>query len=296
MSTLGTVTVVKSVAQGFDDFLNRLVPTATERQAATSHRATVERTLRDRLEVNLFREIGSFNHGTAIRGHADVDILVSLKAAAPTTSDTALSWVRNALLSRYRATAVQVRRPAVVVNFAGGGERWEVVPGFRVTSADSSPVYKIPAGDAGWMLTAPLDHLRYVNQVNQKTGVSGAAKKLARLAKAWKYTCNVPISSFFLEMRAAKYMSAEGSFLPVWDLYGLLRSIHDGGLAAMNDPLGLAGRINPCSSAANHLQANSKLSTAVTRAGKAAEASRVGDFATTFHYLNLLFNGSFPAR
>ena len=54
----------RSVAEGFTEFLSRLTPTETERSAAAKHRASVESSLKNQLQVNLFREIGSFNHGT----------------------------------------------------------------------------------------------------------------------------------------------------------------------------------------------------------------------------------------
>lgn len=221
---------------------------------------------------------------------------MSLKNARPNSSDTALTWVRDALKASFPTTTVQVRRPAVVVNFAGGAERWEIVPAFRQKSDNASPVYWIPGAATGWLDSAPLDHIKYVNEVNSKAGIIGGAKKLARLAKAWKYSCNVPISSFYLEMRAAKYMETEKSFEPIWDVARFLKSLHDGGLANMNDPKGLAGRFAPCSSTATWIDAYSKLSTAATRANKALEAQRANNPVEAFHYLNLLFGGTFPSR
>ena len=37
--------------------------------------------------------------------------------------------------------------------------------------------------------------------------------------KIWKYLRNVPVSSCYLEMRAAKHLDGESSYLPFWDLY-----------------------------------------------------------------------------
>ncbi|MGH9126277.1 MAG: hypothetical protein ACRDZ8_16355 [Acidimicrobiales bacterium] len=65
------------------------------------------------------------------------------------------------------------------------------------------------------MESAPTEHLAYVNEVNKQTGIEGAAKKLARLAEAWKYYNNVPVSSFYLEMRAARCMAGEKAWVAV---------------------------------------------------------------------------------
>ena len=70
-------------------------------------------------------------------------------------------------------------------------------------------VYDIPGAATGWLDTAPLEHLAYVTEVNSRQNIAGGAKKLARLIKAWKYYNDVPISSFYLEMRAAQYLAGQ---------------------------------------------------------------------------------------
>jgi len=199
--------MARTVAQGFDAFLEQLVPLASQRTAAGRHRASVEASIENALTVNRYRETGSFHHGTGVRHHADVDLLVSIGNPEPQSSDTALAWLSNALKATFPSTAVYVRRPAVVVDFVAGAERWEIIPGFlRNRTKDAPYVYNIPGAASGWMTSAPAEHLTYVNDVNAIGGITGGAKKLARLVKAWKYYNDVPISSFYLEMRAAQYL------------------------------------------------------------------------------------------
>lgn len=287
----------RTVADGFEVFLDRLVPTQAQRDAKARHRSSVESCLNSRLDIQLLREIGSFTHGTGVRGHADADLLVSFRTAKPTSSDTALGWVKTALQAGFPSTQVYVRRPAVVVDFAGGDERWEITPGFLRSRSTSDPyVYDIPAADSGWMTSAPLEHIAYVNDANSRAGVGGGAKRLARLMKAWKYYRDVPVSSFYLEMRAAQHMNAQSSWVPSLDLCLLLESLHGHQLAAMNDPKGAASRFHACSSDARRADALSKLSTAATRARKAVDANSAGKVDDAFYYWDLLFDGMFPAR
>jgi hypothetical protein len=124
----------------------------------------------------------------------------------------------------------------------------------------------------------------------------GDAKDLARLIKAWKYSCNVPISSFYLEMRCAQHVTTQTTYIHVWDVWQVLEKLENHELAAMNDPKGASGRIYACSSDANRTDALSKVSTAAGRAGKALDANQAGDHASAFSYLDLLFAGKFPAR
>lgn len=142
----------------------------------------------------------------------------------------------------------------------------------------------------------PTAHLNYVNKVNQKPNIAGGAKKLARLAKAWKYYNNVPVSSFYLEMRAARHMADEPAFVPAWDICLLLEKLNTNQLAAMNDPQGLASPFHACSSDATRRDALSKVNTAAIRARKALDARNADNPATAFYYLDLLFGGRFPSR
>lgn len=288
----------RTVNEGFEEFLRRLVPTQAQRDAGVRHRASVKASLEASLTVNTFFETGSFSHGTGVRYHSDIDALVSIGNTKPGSSYTALLWVKNALERTFPHTPIVIRRPAVVVRFAAGYETWEIIPGFLTgRGGEGQLVYDIPGPSAGsaWIDSAPKEHLKYVNDCNSKPH-KGDAKDLARLVKAWKYYCNVPVSSFYLEMRAAQHVSWQETYIHVYDICQLLEELDARQLAAMNDPSGATGRIYACSSDATTVDALSKLHTAATRARKALDAYKAGDSVTAFYYLDLLFGGNFPAR
>ncbi|MFI8085294.1 nucleotidyltransferase [Kitasatospora sp. NPDC086009] len=290
--------MAQTVSQAFDTLLQRLVPLQSDRDAKTKHRVSVEASLNGAASFSIqrFRETGSFTHGTGVSGHCDVDLLASIGNSRPASSDTALGWVKSTLSATFWNTPVVIRRPTVVVLFAGGTETWEILPAFRTSAASETPVYDIPGASSGWMSSAPTAHLDYVNEVNQQTGIVGAAKKLARLAKAWKYYNNVPISSFYLEMRAAQYMAAQNTFITATHLRAFLEWLHTVDLADMNDPKGKGGRFSACSSPATRTTTLSKLKTAATRSRKATDAQVAGNMPQAFEWWNLVFNGQFPAR
>jgi hypothetical protein len=290
--------MARSVADGFDTFLSRLTPTKAQREAGASHRASVKGALESRLEVSRFRETGSFSHGTGIRGHSDVDLLISLGANRPGSSWTALGWVKEALQARFPSTPVKIRRPAVVAEFGGGYETWEVIPGFITgRGGDDQFVYDVPSATTGggWIDSAPGEHLAYVNEANKKPH-PGDAKALARLVKAWKYYRKVPISSFYLEMRCAQHVRKNTSYIHVWDLCAVLESLHKKELAPMNDPSGATGRIHACSSESTRSEALTKLTRAASRARNALDADNNHKPDDAFYYLDKLFNGHFPVR
>jgi Second Messenger Oligonucleotide or Dinucleotide Synthetase domain len=290
--------MARSVGEAFDVFLTRLTPTEAQRNAGAGHRASIKAALEAKLEAGSFFETGSFKHGTGVRGHSDIDALVSLRSARPASSYTALEWVKGALSARFPNTPVVVRRPAVAVRFGGGYETWEVVPGFMTLRGKTGQyVYDIPGPSVGggWIDSAPQEHLSYVNECNQKPG-RGNAKALARLIKAWKYFRDVPISSFYLEMRCAQHVNSIRTYVHVWDVCLVLEKLHGHQLAAMNDPRQAAGRIHACSTDATRSDSLSKLATAAIRARKALNAHLAGKPDDAFYYLDQLFGGNFPAR
>jgi len=249
-----------------NDLISFYTPYESYFDKARTHRAGIEGKLDASLGVKEMFETGSLKHGTGVWLYSDVDYIASLKGVRPTAT-TALNKVRDALKEKYPTTSIRVARPAVVCAFASGAETVEVVPAFDDATNGG---YWIPdPKSSDWMKTYPKDHNAYVNDVNRKH--SGAAKKLARLAKVWKYKRNVPVSSCYLEMRAAKYVDGESYWSLPLDLYSYFKYLANIDLAAMNDPTGLGARFTACSSPTNHTNAISKLETAVGRAEKARD-------------------------
>jgi hypothetical protein len=217
-----------------DDLTSLFTPTPGQFDGARGHRAAIESKLDATLGVCEMFEIGSLRHGTGVWRHSDADYLVSLKGIRPESPWAMLNKIKEKLQERFTSTTIVIRRPAVVCRFSDGDV--EVVPGY---AASSGNWIANPAD--GWMLTHPKDHIAYVNDVNSKH--SGAVKKLARQVKIWKYQRNVPVSSCYLEMRAAKHMDGETSYSALWDLYLALKKMRDSELASMNDPTGLGSRL-----------------------------------------------------
>jgi len=203
----------RTVDEGFRDFLPRLTPTTTESSAASKHRASIKSRLEKDFGLKRFVRIGSFGNGTSISGHSDVDYLASL-ANEKLSSDSSYSLrkVRESLADRFPNTEVRVSCPAVVVPFgADGCESTEVVPADFVGKIGEHKIYDIADCNGGWMRASPDAHNAYVAAIDSKLG--GKVKPLIRFIKAWKFFRDVPISSFYLELRTAKYAYSEKSIV-----------------------------------------------------------------------------------
>ena len=285
----------RTLDQGFRDFLGKLTPSDHETEAAKRHRASIEQCIKANFGLLRFWRTGSFGNGTSISRYSDVDYM----ACIPTNSlhgnsSTSLSKIRVALDKTFPKTGVRTSCPAVVVPFGTDAkETTEVTPADSIGTANGFNAYDIPDCMGGWMKASPDAHNDYVRSIDNK--LSHKLKPLIRFVKAWKYFQNVPISSFYLELRVAKYASSETSIIYSIDLKGIFSLLNDIALAQIRDPKRISGLISPCRSEAELSDARSKVSTALSRATKARTAESNDNIKDAFYWWDLLFAGQFPS-
>ena len=284
----------RDINQGFDHFHSKIKTSLVETTVVKSHRASIESCLKNNFGLNRFARIGSFGNGTNISGYSDVDYLVCLPTKVLTKTSTAsLAKVKNALNLRFHSTNIKISAPAVVCPFGRyKSEDTEVVVADYIKEKNGYKVYEIADCKDGWMEVSPDAHNDYVGRVDRKH--SGKVKPLIRFIKAWKYYRDVPISSFYLEMRVAKYADCETSIIYDIDVKNILTILNENKLALLQDPTVVGGYISPCKSMASKQDALSKLRTAATRATKARVAEKSGDTKTAFEWWSLLYNDKFP--
>ncbi len=281
----------RTINEGFRDFITKLTPSESESTAATKHRESIEQCLRNKFELQRFWRIGSFGNGTSISDYSDTDYLASMRDLKA-NSNRHLQILRIALERRFPRTGVIVRCPAVKVPFGDlAKETIEIVPGDLVETHPDN-IYKIPDCSGSWMKTSPDIHNAYVQRIHEEN--SHKVKPLVRYIKAWKYYMSVPISSFYLEMKVAKY--CENRFLSSYplDIEHFLRHMLDGNLARLQDPSDISGYISPCSSKVYHHVATSRLKIAVAKAEKANQAQKEGDLRSAFRLWNMFYGMRFP--
>lgn len=284
----------RTVDEGFRDFLSKLTPRATESDGVKRHRASIEACLQNNFGLKRFARIGSFGNGTSISGYSDVDYLACLPTDKLTQSSTySLGKVRDVLDVRFPHTGVRVNCPAVAVPLGTtAAENTEVVPADYIKESNGYKIYDIPDCAGGWMRASPDAHNDYVRTVDGK--LSSKVKPLIRFIKAWKCFRDVPISSFYLELRIAKYANGESAIIYDIDVKRVLRQLLDNQLASMQDPMGVSGYIEACRTELQRADALSRLETAVIRAEKAREAADKNNVEDAFYWWRLLFNYEFP--
>jgi len=287
--------VPRTIDEGFRDFHKKLTPSDYESTAAQNHRASIYACLKANFGLKNFFRTGSFGNGTSISGYSDVDYFASIpRANLKQNSARTLLQVREVLDGRFPRTDIHVDCPAVVCPFGIlAKESTEITPADCVyKTEDGYSVYEIPDCSGGWMLSSPKVHNAYVREVDRRLG--GKLKPLIRFIKAWKYYRNVPISSFYLELRIAKY--AEGENLIVYDIdvKSIFSLLYNCGLAKMQDPMGISGYITACSTEPKLINALSKLSIALSHAEQAIKDKDKGNIWSAFYEWNKVYNGNFP--
>jgi len=284
----------RTVDEGFRDFLTKLTASEAETTAAKSHRESIHTRLDQDFGLYRLFRIGSFGNGTSISGYSDIDYLASLKKNFyGSGSNYSLSKVGDSLDARFPRTGVGISCPAVYVPFGKTrAEAHDIVPGDYVEKNGDFMVYRIPDCANGWMKVSPEAHIHYVNEVQKK--LASKVKPLIRFIKAWKYFRGVPISSFYIEMRVAKYASTESSIIYDMDVQRVFKLLCDNQLASIQDPMGVSGYISACKTEVMRKDALSKLQTALTRATHAREAKEKGSISEAFDWWRLVYDNEFP--
>jgi len=285
----------RTIAQGFSTFHARITPSSHESGKAASHKASITTRLETYYGLKQLFYSGSAYNGTSISKHSDVDFFAWIPTnKSKQNSATSLRKIKECLQGRFTNTPIYVDSPAVVLNFgAGDWDTAEVIPADYVEQKGRKNVYDMPNGSGGWLKSSPSTHNSYVSAENMR--LNKKLKPLIRFLKAWKYYCNVPISSFYLELRATKWMEEENSIVYDIDLYTIFRKLHTCGLAAMQDPKGVSGYVYACASETKKADALSKLATAKTRAEKARDAEISDNTRDAFYWWDKLFSDHFPS-
>ncbi|EKE19271.1 MAG: hypothetical protein ACD_9C00068G0003 [uncultured bacterium] len=286
----------RTIEEGFVDFNENLKLLKSESEAIKKHRASIHSCLKNKFGMNRFFKTGSVGNGTNVNGFSDTDYFAGIPTEnLKENSASTLTAIKEALQETFPSTKnIRVDSPAVVVPFGTvASEITEIIPADFLKTEDGVNIYDIPDGDGKWMNASPKAHNEYVSKVDKKHG--NKVKPLIRFIKAWKYYQNVPISSFYLEMRIAKYADQESIILYSTDVYYIFKNLLDGELSSMIDPVGVSGYIEACASQAKKDDAISKLKTALTRAEKARAAEEKGEIKESFEWWNLLYNEKFPS-
>lgn len=155
--------------------------------------------------------LGSYGRGTATGLTSDVDMLMQLPysvyqqyAAWQSNGQSGLlQAVRVAIKKTYSVTEVGADGQVVVVPFTDG-ITFEVLPAFL--NKDGSYTYPDANGGGQWRTTNPRPEMTAMDRRDAECNFN--LKMLGRMARAWKATCNVPISGLLIDTLAYNFIGS----------------------------------------------------------------------------------------
>jgi hypothetical protein len=284
--------MAKTPEEGFEVLLGRLTPSTTESNAAASHRTSIDACLRSNHGMTGFFRSGSYGFGTSISGYSDVDYFAVFPAQRLHTSSTdSLSAVGSTLRTRFPQSGVHVDAPAIVIPFGTTrAERHEIIPVYEIgTTPAGRKMYGMPDRVGGWMQASPDASGAWINGADAT--LNGKVKPLIRFAKAWKYYNNVPIRSFYLELRTVQFALTQTTILYRYDMRGLLASLQ-AGLPNVSEPE-MGNTVYPCYTT-EFTTVQTAVKIALAWANNARSEEDAGRTAQAFNSWDRVFAGQFP--
>ena len=150
--------------------------------------------------------VGSWGRHTAIDGVSDLDLLYILPSNLWDDYHTidgtkkVLSKVKQAIATHYSRTDIRVDRLVVVINFKN--YKFEVQPVFE--QDDGSFSYPDTYYDS-WKTTKPRDEIKAISDLD--TASNGNARKICKLARAWKNKHDVIMGGLLIDTMAWRFLN-----------------------------------------------------------------------------------------
>jgi len=165
--------------------------------------------------------IGSYGRGTAIKGVANINMLVVLPQKVFQYFDTYQGNGQLVLIQDVKETVCKIFRNAninpeghLLVTFPD--ITFEVVPSFL--SPKKSYIYPEPKDEGSWKVFNPIREIEVVEEYNFK--YNGKIKHLAKMMRAWKATHNVPISGMLIDTLVLNFMEVWEGNETTFSYYG----------------------------------------------------------------------------
>lgn len=224
-----------TVPVSFDRFVENISLAGDHTDVANTRKNRVVSLLSNAFTILDAFPAGSIPEGTALKGHADLDVMAVLhygKHIKGRTPEQVLQDVRDAL-GEYR-TNVRRNGQAVTLYY----ESWpnvDIVPVSKVTNDDGSVNhYKVPDMNSGtWLPSRPRRHAAAVQDKASECGSN--FKPLIRMIKQWNKSHSDLMESYHLEVLAMQICSTVLTDYS-WDAFNFFNE------AATEGPLAYDGR------------------------------------------------------
>jgi hypothetical protein len=291
-----------SVSVSFARLIRQIQPADTEVKKSLLHAAQIRTRLAKSYNLKKFLLAGSFHRRTYVHGSSDVDLFALFArddlrwGARYVLSTTALHNLGQELAARYPFSTVYSDVHAIVVAFSDRVSVDVVPASFHGVTKENWPIYKMPDGSGGWMLTSPELHARYIKQEDERAG--GKLRRTAQLMKFWREcrSPKIPLSSFHIEMLLASSGICTGVKSYAECVTEMLQLLAQRQCHALQDPLGITGNIGATRSLSQREGTLSSIVYSREHAKAALIAEARGVTQEAGRQWDIVFNGHFPRR
>lgn len=286
-----------TTADAFNEFYEAICEDDSTKTVVTQRRNSVVSALKSAFPSSSTMRyqsdhlIGSFGRHTASRPFEDIDVMVHLKVdddlwenTYQYNSSSFLYRVRTSLNSSSTVKKVGARGQAVRLFYADG-----LYVDVAAVVKYNSGGYGIPDGSGGWMGTDPIEHQAYMNRRNTELGSN--LKRFVVIAKQWNKAHSSYLSSFHMEMLAARTFGTLGT-----NRREALRLFFDYNQynLSVSDPAGYSADISDYLTWNARNSVNTALGAARDRADVALAAEDRGDHAESIRHWKIILGSRFP--
>ena len=207
-----------TVPVAFDQFRANIELPGDHREISTKRKDAIVSLLKHDFVILEAFPSGSIARYTAVRGYADLDVMVVLhygKHIQGKSPAQVLQSVRNAL-GKYR-TNVRKNGQAVTLYYT----TWptvDIVPVFRTGDGGGGVShYNVPDMNRGvWIPSRPKTHSRHMQEKNDTCGVE--FKRIIKMMKWWNHQHSSLLQSFHIEVLALRVFNRYLADYP-WDAF-----------------------------------------------------------------------------
>lgn len=212
-----------TVAVSFDKFYDNINLSGDHRSTANGRKADIVKQLETKFTIVEAFSSGSIPRFTALKGHADLDVIVALhygkhtKNKAPTQ---VLASVREAV-SEWR-TGARKNGQAVTLYY----KTWpnvDIVPVSRSVNDDGAVThYNVPnSNDDSWIKSRPKTHSRSIESRASDCGQS--FRRIIKMIKHWNHIHSDYLQSYHIEVLALKTLNGTLSDMS-WDIFSFFNN------------------------------------------------------------------------
>jgi Second Messenger Oligonucleotide or Dinucleotide Synthetase domain len=221
-----------TVAVSFDKFLENINLAGDHRETANTRRDDIVATLGKSFEITEAFSSGSIPKFTALRQHADLDVIVALhysKHIKDRTPTQVLQSVRNAL-AEWR-TGVRRNGQAVTLHY----KTWpsvDIVPVSRTLNDDGTVLhYNVPDSNTDtWIKSRPKSLAATIEAKSSECGYN--FRRIIKMIKHWNRIHSDYLRSYHIEVLAIKVFNSNLDITPwqVFQFFDNARKLLEGSL------------------------------------------------------------------